>query len=144
MLSIDEITDNFLLLDDMDDRYRYLIELGRELEPLPEEAHNEANRVRGCASQVWLETRTGERDGARVLTFKGDSDAIIVKGLIYLALALYDGRTSADIASTDAGAVFERLGLSAHLTAQRSNGFRAMVDRIKSDARSAGAASATS
>ena len=136
MLSLDQIIDNFELLDDWDERYRYLIELGRELDPLPAEAHNEQNRVRGCASQGWLETRTKLEDGA-VLAFKGDSDAFIVKGLIYLVLALYSGRPARDIVETEAGPLFERLGLGTHLTPQRSNGLRAMVERIKSDARQA-------
>ena len=137
MLSIEEIADNFQYLDDWNERYRYLIELGRDLQPLPADAHNEVNRVRGCASQVWLETTTGMRDDRPVLSFRGDSDAFIVKGLIYLVLALYDGRAAADIAATDAGVLFNRLGLGDHLTPQRSNGLRAMVDRIKKDAQHA-------
>lgn len=137
MQSIDDIVENFLFLDDWNERYRYLIELGRELEPLPAEAHNEDNRVRGCASQVWLETKTKTVDGAPVLLFRGDSDAFIVKGLIYLALALYHGKAAAEIERTDASELFKRLGLGDHLTPQRSNGFRAMVERIKNDARRA-------
>ena len=137
MLSLDQITDNFELLDQWHERYRYLIELARELEPLPAQAHNETNRGRGCASQVWLETQTMERDDAAILSFKGDSDAFIVKGLIYLVLALYSGRPAGEIAGLDAAPLFERLGLGAHLTPQRSNGLRAMVERIKSDARAA-------
>ncbi len=139
MLSIDQIIDNFELIDDWDERYRYLIELGRELDPLPADAHNEVNRVRGCASQVWLETQAVQRDEATVLSFKGDSDAFIVKGLIYVVLALYGGRPASEIVGTDAGPLFERLGLGAHLTPQRSNGLRAMVERIKSDARAVNA-----
>ena len=135
MPSIDDIVENFSFLDDWDERYRYLIELGRELEPLPAEAHDERNRVRGCASQVWLETEVSTVDGAPALFFRGDSDAFIVKGLIYLALALYSGKPAAEIERTDAGALFGRLGLGEHLTPQRSNGFRAMVERIKNDAR---------
>ena len=137
MLNTDEIVDNFMILDDWSERYRYLIELGRELEPLDEAAHNETNRVRGCASQVWLETTVENRGGDTVLFFKGDSDAFIVKGLIYLALALYDGRTAADILAIDASELFRRLGLGDHLTPQRSNGLRSMVDRIKRDAKDA-------
>ncbi len=133
MPNVDDIIANFEILDDLDDRYRYLIELGRELAPLPPDAHNERNRVRGCASQVWLETAT---DGAAdpVLRFRGDSDAHIVKGLIYLALALYDGRPASEIVTTDATPLFGRLGLGGHLTRQRSNGFAAMVERIRADA----------
>ena len=137
MPSLDTILEDFSYLDDWDDRYRYLIELGRDLEPLPEALHNEANRVKGCASQVWLDTRSGMRDGRAVLTFVGDSDAHIVKGLIALTLALYSGRGADEILATDAGDLFRRLGLSEHLTPQRSNGVRAMVERIKRDARAA-------
>lgn len=136
--TLDDIIANFELLDDWDDRYRYLIELGRTLAPLPEEAHSEANKVRGCASQVWLETRAEGGPGhATRLHFRGDSDAHIVRGLVALALAIYSGRTAADILSTDAFALYERLGLAAHLTPQRSNGVRSMIERIKTDARAA-------
>jgi cysteine desulfuration protein SufE len=138
MADIDEIIDNFSLLDDWDDRYRYLIELGRELPPLPAEAHNEANKVRGCASQVWLDTNVRPNGaGGPVLTFVGDSDAHIVRGLIAILFAMYSGRSAKDILATDAVALFERIGLREHLTPQRSNGFRSMVDRIHADARSA-------
>jgi len=138
--TINEIIENFDLLDEWDDRYRYLIELGRDLAPLPEAAHNEENKVRGCASQVWLETHV-TRDGAEpVLTFLGDSDAHIVRGLVYLMLALYSGRSAREIVDTDPQALFAKLGLDAHLTPQRSNGVRSMVERIKSDARAALAA----
>jgi cysteine desulfuration protein SufE len=139
MASVDTIIDDFELLDDWEDRYRYLIELGRRLEPLPEEAHNETNKVRGCASQVWLETTVEDDAGEPRLNFRGDSDAHIVRGLVYLILALYSGRTASEIGDTDAAALFERLGLTAHLTPQRSNGVRSMVERIRSDAREAAA-----
>ena len=136
--SLDDIIANFDLLDEWDDRYRYLIELGRDLEPLSEEAHNDANKVRGCASQVWLEMRREDASaGKPALHFRGDSDAHIVRGLVALALAIYSGRTAEDILATDAFAIYEKLGLAAHLTPQRSNGVRAMIDRIKSDARTA-------
>ena len=138
-MKLDEIVDNFELLDDWEDRYRYLIELGRELEPLAAEAHSDANKVRGCASQVWLETtRHGAGDDSR-LSLKGDSDAHIVRGLITLVFAVYSDRTAREILDTDIQPVFEKLGFSAHLTPQRSNGVRAMVERIKSDARAASA-----
>ncbi|MFC7399663.1 SufE family protein [Chelatococcus sp. GCM10030263] len=133
---LDEILDNFEFLDDWDDRYRYLIELGRMLDPLPGEAHTEANKVRGCASQVWLETTVDRsRSGEPAIVFRGDSDAHIVRGLIALAFAIYSGRPAPDILATDAHAVFQKLGLGEHLTPQRSNGLRSMVERIKSDAR---------
>ncbi len=140
-MDLNEIVDNFEMLDDWEDRYRYLIELGRDLEPLEPVAHNDANKVRGCASQVWVETTVHRNgDGAPRLTLKGDSDAHIVRGLITLVFALYSGKTSDDIVATEAQPLFERLGLSAHLTPQRSNGVRAMVERIKTDARNAEAA----
>jgi cysteine desulfuration protein SufE len=137
-MHIDEILENFEFLDDWEDRYRYLIELGRTLEPLPEEAHNSANKVQGCASQVWLETKvTGEKAGEPILHFRGDSDAHIVRGLVALTLALYSDRPAKDIVETEAGPIFEQLGFSQHLTPQRSNGLRSMVDRIKAEARAA-------
>jgi cysteine desulfuration protein SufE len=137
-MTIDEITENFSLLDDWDDRYRYVIELGRGLVPLPDAARTDANKVQGCASQVWLDTIVApDSNRGPVMTFVGDSDAHIVRGLIAILLALYSRRTARDILATDAIAVFERLGLREHLTPQRSNGFRSMVERIKSDARNA-------
>ncbi|MDX7953627.1 SufE family protein [Lichenihabitans sp. Uapishka_5] len=134
MPDIQRIIDDFDVLDDWDDRYRYIIELGRDLEPMPADGHNEANRVKGCASQVWLDTRPTE-GGA--LHFVGDSDAHIVKGLIAITLALFSGHRPAEILARDAGDTFRRLGLSEHLTPQRSNGVRAMVERIKADAQAA-------
>jgi cysteine desulfuration protein SufE len=138
MADIDEIIDNFSLLDDWDDRYRYLIELGRELPPLPAEAQSEATRLWGFSSQVWLDTNVRPNGaGGPVLTFVGDSDAHIVRGLIAILFAMYSGRSAKDILATDAVALFEKIGLREHLTPQRSNGFRSMVDRIHSDARAA-------
>jgi cysteine desulfuration protein SufE len=143
MADIEEIIDNFSVLDDWDDRYRYLIELGRELPPLAESAHNEANKVQGCASQVWLGTdvRPNGADGP-VLTFAGDSDAHIVRGLIAILFAVFSGKTAKRILATDALALFEKMGLREHLTPQRSNGFRAMVERIRAEANAALAAAA--
>ena len=138
MANIGDIIDNFSVLDDWDDRYRYLIELGRELPPLAEAAHNDANKVQGCASQVWLDTGVRPNGaGGPVLTFAGDSDAHIVRGLIAILFAIYSGKAAKDILASDALALFERLGLREHLTPQRSNGFRSMVERIRSDARAA-------
>ncbi len=142
-MNLDEIIENFNYLDEWEDRYRYLIELGRMLEPLAEDAHNDKNKVLGCASQVWLETRVGtDASGAPVLNLKGDSDAHIVRGLVALILALYSGQTAPKILGTDAQALFQSLGLSAHLTPQRTNGVRSMVERIKNDARAAAASAA--
>ena len=137
-MTVDEIVDNFELLDEWDDRYRYLIELGRSLEPLDEVAHNDHNKVRGCASQVWVESAVEpDEAGTPHVMLRGDSDAHIVRGLIALVFAIYSGKTPADIVKTDAQPVFERLGLSSHLTPQRSNGVRAMIERIKTDAHAA-------
>jgi cysteine desulfuration protein SufE len=140
-MSIDEIIENFDLLEEWDDRYRYLIELGRTLPPLPEQARSDANKVQGCASQVWLSTSI-KPDGASgpMLTFVGDSDAHIVRGLIAVLFALFSGKGAKEILSTDAVALFEKLGLRDHLTPQRSNGFRSMVERIRRDANAAMAA----
>lgn len=138
MTDITEIINNFEVLDDWDDRYRYLIELGRDLPPLAPSAHNDANKVQGCASQVWLETdvRANGADGP-VLTFIGDSDAHLVRGLIAVLFAMFSGKAAKDIVAVDAIALFERMGLREHLTPQRSNGFRSMVERIRRDANAA-------
>ena len=134
---IEEITDNFLMLDDWDDRYRYVIELGRGLSPLPEIHRTEANKVQGCASQVWLATTVSPGVDGPVLSFAGDSDAHIVRGLVAILLALVSGLPTSEILAADPIALFERLGLREHLTPQRSNGFRSMVERIRADARRA-------
>lgn len=138
MPDIDDIIGNFSVLDDWDDRYRYLIELGRELPPLSEASHSTANKVQGCASQVWLDTIVRPDDaGGPVLTFAGDSDAHIVRGLIAILFAIYSGQSAKHILATDAVRLFEEMGLKEHLTPQRSNGFRSMVERIRSDASAA-------
>jgi cysteine desulfuration protein SufE len=137
-MTIDEIIENFALLDDWDDRYRYVIELGRGLAALPESERTETNKVQGCASQVWLASRIRpDGAGGPVISFVGDSDAHIVRGLIAILFTLYSGKPAREILSTDAIAVFERLGLREHLTPQRSNGFRSMVERMRADARAA-------
>ena len=133
-MTIDQIIADFELLDDWEDRYRYVIELGKTLAPLPDAERNDTNKVRGCASQVWLSTHREDRDGKPLLRFAGDSDALIVRGLVAIAIALYDGKAPAEILNTDANTLFEQLGLKEHLTAQRSNGLRALVDRIRADA----------
>jgi len=135
--SFDEIRADFEFLDDWEDRYRYVIELGRALPPLPEAARTEANKVRGCASQVWLATEVnGATAGAAPrLSFKGDSDAHIVRGLIAILFAIYSGRCADEIVRIDVEVVFRRLELAEHLTPQRSNGFASMVERICDDAR---------
>jgi cysteine desulfuration protein SufE len=133
--SIDVIREDFASLDDWEDRYRYVIELGHALEPLSAEAHNETNKVRGCVSQVWLECepRTSAQ-GERSLHYRGDSDSHLVRGLIAIAIALFSDRTPEQILGEDTVAVFRELGLEQHLTPQRSNGVRAMIDRIRTDA----------
>jgi cysteine desulfuration protein SufE len=138
MTTIDKIVENFELLDQWDDRYRYVIELGRTLPPLPEAAYTEANKVHGCASQVWLLTHVKPDGGAGPsLSFEGDSDAHIVKGLIAILLTLYSGKRAQEILDTDALALFDRIGLRENLTPQRSNGLRAMVERIRAEAKAA-------
>lgn len=127
---LSELAEEFDLLGDWEERYRYVIDLGRELEPLSEAEHSEANKVRGCASQVWL---VSERDDG-ALRFRGDSDAHIVRGLIAILMRLYSGRTPAEILAFDAKAGLTRLGLEGALSTQRSNGLAAMVERIRRDA----------
>ncbi len=134
---IDEIVENFSLLEDWDDRYRYLIELGRTLAPLPDAARTDANKVQGCASQVWLLTTVTPGPDGPALAFLGDSDAHIVRGLVAILLSLYSGKPAREIVATDAVGLFETLSLREHLTPQRSNGFRSMVERIQSQARAA-------
>jgi cysteine desulfuration protein SufE len=141
MMTIDEIRDNFALLEEWDDRYRYVIELGRTLAPMPEAEHSAANKVQGCASQVWLARKIERKESDEPrLKYLGDSDAHIVRGLIAILLTLYSGRSPREILATDAIAVFDEFGFREHLTPQRSNGLRAMVERIRSDAREALAA----
>jgi len=137
MTTIDDIRDNFALLEDWDDRYRYVIELGRTLEPLPEAEHSAENKVQGCVSQVWLSKQLDRGGDGVVLKYRGDSDAHIVRGLIAILLTLYSGRSPQDILKTNAVEVFDEFGFREHLTPQRSNGLRSMVERIRNDARAA-------
>jgi len=128
-----ELAETFEFLGDWEERYRHVIDLGRDLAPLTDAEHAEANKVRGCASQVWLVTEPGA-DGT--LLFRGDSDAHIVRGLIAILMSLYSGRTPAEILAFDAPAAFARLGLTGALSQQRSNGLASMVARIRRDAAS--------
>jgi cysteine desulfuration protein SufE len=137
--TLDAIRADFALLDDWEDRYRYVIELGRMLDPLDETLRNDGNKVRGCASQVWIACRRDGQGGDAVLTFAGDSDAHIVRGLIAILLSLYSGQRARDILAIDVHAVLAELGLSEHLTPQRSNGLKSMVERIRADAQAASA-----
>lgn len=136
-MKLDDILADFELLDDWEDRYRYVIELGRALEPLPEHQRTSENKVNGCVSQVWLATEISNDPATPRLDFLGDSDAHIVRGLIAILLAVYGGKAAGEILATDAHALFQQMGLSDHLTPQRSNGFASMVERIRSDARDA-------
>lgn len=133
-MTIADIQADFALLDDWEDRYRYVIELGRAMPPLPEELRTDANKVRGCASQVWLATSSATGTG---LHFQGDSDALIVRGLVAILISLYQDKSADEILATDAPAVLASLGLKDHLTPQRSNGVASMVERIRADARAA-------
>ncbi len=135
MASLEQIIDDFEFLDDWEDRYRYVIELGRTLEEMPESDKTDANKVQGCVSQVWL-TYTVDRSDPEdpVLRFKGDSDAHIVRGLVAIMLAACSGKKASQIVDLDENALFGRLGLIEHLTPQRANGLRSMVKRIKTEA----------
>lgn len=135
--AVSGLIDDFSFLDDWEDRYRYVIELGKALEPLDDSDRTPANKVDGCVSQVWLRTDRQARDGEPVLHFTGDSDAHIVRGLIAILLTLFSDRTAREILATDATAVLQRLGLSDHLTPQRSNGLKSMIGRIRAEAEAA-------
>jgi len=130
---IQTIRDDFAFLDNWEDRYRYIIELGNELPPFPEEARDARHKVQGCVSQVWLLTHRTSGSNP-VLNFEGDSDAHIVRGLVAIMLALFSGKPAREIAEIDADGVMAELGLDEHLTPQRANGLRSMVKRIKRDA----------
>jgi cysteine desulfuration protein SufE len=135
LTSIETIREDFASLDDWEDRYRYVLELGHSLEPLSEGARNDANKVRGCVSQVWLECERRKGDvGQTILHYRGDSDSHLVRGLIAIAIALFSDQAPAQVLSLDAFGAFRALGLEQHLTPQRSNGVRAMVERIRADA----------
>lgn len=132
--ALGRLAEEFDFLEDWEDRYRYILDLGKELQPLADTERNEANKVRGCASQVWLVRDPAE---AGRLAFRGDSDAHLVRGLVAILLQLYSGRTQAEILAFDAKAAFARLGLQGALTSQRANGLFSMVERIRKDAAAA-------
>ncbi|MEM9840089.1 MAG: SufE family protein [Pseudomonadota bacterium] len=128
--SFDEIADDFAFIDDWDEKYRYLIDLGRRLPPLTDEERTEDTRVRGCASQVWLVfDETGEK-----VTFRGDSDAAIVKGLVALMISLFSGQEKSAVAALNAEEKLAEIDLKEHITPQRSNGVVSMIKRIKAEA----------
>lgn len=132
--SIDAIRDDFAILDDWEDRYRYIIELGQALPELDSALKTDANKVRGCVSQVWLVNKPQHQDGQTTLNYEGTSDANIVRGLIALLFALYNGKTPEEVLAIDAPAELASFGLEEHLTPQRSNGLASMVERIRADA----------
>jgi cysteine desulfuration protein SufE len=131
-MKLADLQSDFAVLDDWEDRYRYIIELGRTLPPMAPELKNETTKVRGCASQVWL---VSEPQASGTMHFLGESDAHIVQGLIAILFAIYEGQSPREILSIDPGTVFDALGLKEHLTPQRSNGLASMVERIRVDAR---------
>lgn len=136
MMNITEIVENFSYLDEWEDRYKYVIELGKELEPMPDALQVDANKVRGCASQVWLSTSVTDRDGEPVLHFLGNSDAHIVRGLVCITLAIFNDKTAREIIDLDAEAIFDEIQLREHISAQRSNGLNSMLKRIRAEAES--------
>lgn len=131
-MSIQDLIDDFSYLEDWEDRYKYVIELGKQLAPLSDTERNDQTKVQGCVSQVWLVC--DPLDGGATLSFRGDSDALIVRGLVAILLAMYSAQTPEEILSVDARSVFEQLGLNEHLSPQRSNGLHAMVARVREDA----------
>nr|WP_316653234.1 SufE family protein [uncultured Gellertiella sp.] len=133
MASLEQIIDDFAYLDDWEDRYRYVIELGKALPDLAEVEKTAENKVQGCASQVWLVSKAGPGEDP-VLHFQGDSDAHIVRGLVAIVLAAYDGKRASEVAGLDATGLFGRIGLVEHLSTQRANGLRSMVNRIRQEA----------
>jgi len=135
MTDLQSIKDDFAYLDDWEDRYRYVIELGKALPDLPDAEKTEAAKVRGCASQVWLVSEKADGpENDPVMTYRGDSDSFIVRGLVAIVLAVASGRKASDIMKMDAAGLLDEFGLGEHLTAQRANGLRSMVERIKSEA----------
>ncbi len=139
-MNADDLIADFEFLDNWEDRYRHVIELGKKLPPFPEAERNDLNKVQGCASQVWLISHVKETPSGPLLEFEGDSDAHIVRGLVAVLLMLVSGRTPKEIMETDILGVFRQIGLEGHLTPQRSNGLRSMVERIRGHARNAMAA----
>ncbi|GLI22666.1 MULTISPECIES: SufE family protein [Xanthobacter] len=139
-MNADDLIADFEFLDNWEDRYRHVIELGKKLPPFPEAERNDINKVQGCASQVWLISHVKETPSGPLLEFEGDSDAHIVRGLVAVLLMLVSGRTPKEIMETDILGVFRQIGLEGHLTPQRSNGLRSMVERIRGHARNAMAA----
>jgi cysteine desulfuration protein SufE len=135
MANLQQILDDFAFLEEWEDRYRYVIELGKQLPDLPDSEKTAEHKVQGCASQVWLVSHAGAEGADPVMSFDGDSDAHIVRGLVAIVLAVYSGKHASEIAATDAIEIFDRIGLVEHLSSQRANGLRSMVNRIREEAR---------
>ena len=136
MATIEQIIEDFSFLDEWEDRYRYVIELGKALPDLPSSAKTAENKVQGCASQVWLVSHKGDGPDP-VMTFEGDSDAHIVRGLVAIVLSIYSGHKASEIVATDAIDTFNTIGLVEHLSSQRANGLRSMIKRIRAEAAAA-------
>lgn len=132
--NIQDMIDDFAFLDDWEDRYTHVIEMGKALPPLSEVEHSADNKVNGCVSQVWLVTHMSD-DTPSILSYRGDSDAHIVKGLVAIVIQIFSDLSAQEIAAIDAKAILTQLGLSEHLSMQRSNGLNAMITRIQNDAR---------
>jgi len=130
-LSYDELVENFEYLDDWEERYRYVIELGKALPPLEDARKTDATKVDGCVSRVWIDSRAVEEAGTTRVEFDGDSDAHIVRGLIAILHVMLSGQPAKEIVGKDVAAELQRLDLAAHLSPQRSNGLGAMIERIK-------------
>lgn len=133
MTAIQEIIDDFAFLDDWEDRMRFVIELGKALPDLPDADKTADNKVQGCASQVWLATTAGEGADPE-MTYRGDSDAFIVRGLVAIVLSAYSGKKASEVVAFDALDLFKQLRLLEHLSAQRANGLRSMIQRIREEA----------
>tara|TARA_B100000524_G_scaffold306508_1_gene181815 strand:- start:284 stop:688 length:405 start_codon:yes stop_codon:yes gene_type:complete len=129
-MNFDQIKEDLNLFTDWEDRYGYIIDLGKQIS-LPDEKKTDENKVNGCASQVWLDMRWHEPNNTKVFNIEGDSDALIVKGLIAILLSLYQGKTLVQTQAIDPKVEFEKLGLNSHLSSQRSNGLKSMIDQIK-------------
>jgi len=135
MIELKEIIDNFEYLNDWEDRYRYIIELGSLLENFPQESKNDETKVSGCVSQVWISSKVIKKETNKIISFKGDSDAHIVKGLVTIILSIYSNKTPEEILNLNGEEILKNLNLEDHLSPQRSNGLFSMLERIKSDAR---------
>ena len=129
-MNFNQIKEDLDLFSEWEDRYGYIIDLGKQIS-LPDEKKTDDNKVNGCASQVWLDMKWDEPNNTKVFIIEGDSDALIVKGLIAILLSLYQGKTLVQAQAVDPRVEFDKLGLNSHLSSQRSNGLKSMIDQIK-------------